>query len=160
LTETQRNQSLLSERFLLLQQLGYRDLSYYRSRMDWLLSWKCRREAHRDLRVLDTIAATLATGSSGDVYAAAFDKHQHLRLVLAKNGSPTQEDRAAANELISLIQNPETNDWGDLLPFLIKRCGENINHRITTLAASITTPLRDAFSVALRYHEPNADIRS
>ena len=59
-------------------------------------------ETNRDIRFLDTIAVALTTGKPGDVFVAALDKHlhEHVQLVLAKNGPP---DVAAANELYMLI---------------------------------------------------------
>jgi hypothetical protein len=159
--EIQRDQNLLSEHLLLLRQLNYWDpYTNYQDRL--LHSTRDTRgpETQRNVHLLDTIAVALATGSPGDVYAAAFDKDGGLRLVLAKNDSPTREDRAAATELVCLIQNPKTNDQGDLFPFLIKRCGENINRRIEALAASINKTLREDLDKALKTYKPNADVQT
>jgi len=118
-------------------------------------------DTNRDVRLLDTIAIALTTGNHGDVFAAAFDKRQHIQLVLAKNGPPTPEDVSAANELVSLIGSPTIADAMDLFPFLIRRCGPNINKRIRNLHTSIRDgELRNDFMLALQAYAPEADIQA
>jgi hypothetical protein len=88
---------------------------------------KRSRDTSRDIRFLDTIAVALTTGKPGDIFAAALDKREHVQLVSAKNGPPTSEDVAAANEFISVIGSPTIADAMDLFPFLLWRCGANID---------------------------------
>ena len=100
--------------------------------------------------VLDTIALALTTGNPGEVFAAAFDKREQVQLVLAKDGPPTLDDIAAAREFISLIESPAVLDAIDIFPFLIRRCGANINKRIHNLHTSIQDgELRNDFTLAL-----------
>ena len=44
----------------------------------------CDLDTNRDVHLLDTVAIALTTGNPGDVFAAAFDKRQHIRLILAQ----------------------------------------------------------------------------
>jgi hypothetical protein len=118
-----------------------------------------KRDAKRDSRLLDAIAIALTTGKPGDVFAAAFDRRQHIELVLAKNGLPTLEDIAAADELMSLIGDPAVQNWSHIFSFLIKRCGANINKRIHKLHMSIHET-RDDFTSVLQTYTPNDDVRS
>lgn len=49
-----------------------------------------------EIRLLDTIAVSLTSGREGDVVAAAFDcqrEHDKIKLVLAKNDTPTAAAR-------------------------------------------------------------------
>src|SRR6266511_3705648 len=66
------------------------------------------RHLHEDLEfcILDTICAVLTTGKPGDIYAAAFDKEAHLKLVLAKNSTVSPEDQDAVQQLIDLVSSP------------------------------------------------------
>ena len=152
----------LSEQLRLLHHIGYldRDMRYqhpgaHRKRMS-----PRDVDNHRELRLLDSIAVALTTGKPGDVFAAAFDKREHMELVLAKNGPPTSEDIAAANELFSLIASPTVTNALHLFPFLIRRCGENINKRILKLHASIeSAELRSDFTSSLQAYVPEANIR-
>jgi hypothetical protein len=157
------DQSNLSERLQLLHELGqvgYLDLNipcgpYHPS---GVYSYTRSRDNHV-IRILDTIAAALTTGKPGEVFAAAFDKQEHIELVLAKNGLPTSQDVAAANELISLIGS--VTQPLDLFPFLLRRCGANIDKRISSLHISIqNTELRDDFQFALQTYAPMSDIRA
>lgn len=84
-------QTNLSEQLQLLHDIGYldQDMRYqhsgtHRKRM-------CPRDidTRREVRLLDSIAVALTTGKPGDVFAAAYDKRKHMKLVLAKNGLPT-----------------------------------------------------------------------
>lgn len=80
-----------------------------------------------------------------------------MQLVLAKNGPPTPDDVAAANEFISLIG--VVSNAVDLFPFLFRRCGANIDKRIRNLHTSIRDEeLRKDFTLALKAYEPEADI--
>ena len=116
--------------------------------------------ANREVRLLETIAVALTTGNPGDVFAATFDRREGMELVLARNGLPTSEDIAAANELLSLIASPTVKHSLHLFPFLMKRCGANINKRIRKLHVSIqSTELRSDFTSALEAYVPEADVR-
>ena len=77
-----------------------------------------------EIRILDTICTVLTTGKPKDLYAAAFDKETHLKLVLAKNGIVSPEDRAAVQQLVDLILSPTLPDT--YLDFLLTRCNLNI----------------------------------
>jgi len=111
-------------------------------------------DTNRDARLLETIAVALTTGNPGEVFAAAFDKREQMQLVLAKNGPPTPDDIAAAREFISLIGSPAVLDAVDTFPFLIRRCGANINKRIHSLHMSIQDgELRNDFTLALEAYQ-------
>ena len=155
------NQHNLSEQLQLLHELQYSDLDMpYQAAKIHSNKQSRHLDANRDVRLLDTIAIALTTGNPGDVFAAAFDKRQHIQLVLAKNGPPTHEDVTAANELISLIGSPTVADAMDLFPFLIRRCGANIDKWIHNLHTSIRdTELRNDFMLAMQAYVPEADIR-
>jgi OTT_1508-like deaminase len=156
------NQHNLSEQLQLLHELQYSDLDMpYQAAGIHSNKQSRDLDTNRDVRLLDTIAIALTTGNPGDVFAAAFDKRQHIQLVLAKNGPPTHEDVTAANELISLIGSPTIADAMDLFPFLIRRCGANINKRIHNLHSSIRdAELRNDFMLAMQAYVPEADIRA
>jgi len=155
-------QNNLSEQLQLLHELRYSDLDMpYQG--SGIHSNKMSRDqgTNDEVRLLDAIAVALTTGKAGDVFAAAFDKREHFVLVLAKNGPPTPTDTAAANELFSLIAKPGVTNALHLFPFLIRRCGANINKRIRKLHASIqSTELRSAFASALQTYVPLADIQA
>ena len=100
------NQNNLSEQLQLLQELQYSDLDLPYQTAGIHSNKESRNlDTNHEVRLLDTFAIALTTGNPGDVFAAAFDKRQHMQLVLAKNGPPTSEDVSAANEPISLIGN-------------------------------------------------------
>ena len=87
------------------------------------------------------------------------DTREHIQLVLAKNGIPTSEDVAAANELISLIES--TTYASGLFLFLLRRCGANVNKRIHNLNISIqNTEFLDGFQFALQTYVPMSDIQA
>ena len=153
-----QRQRRLSERLLLLHELRYSDLDMPYQGVG-THSNKPSRDAdtHRDLRLLDAIAISLTTGKPGDVFAAAFDKRERMQLVLAKNGPPTPDDIAAANKLISLIGDPTVTHSTHIFPFLIDRCGENIDKRVRNLHKSIQE-LQNDFTLALEEYMPEADI--
>ncbi|KAF7759872.1 hypothetical protein Agabi119p4_11567 [Agaricus bisporus var. burnettii] len=121
------NQALLAERLLLLHKLDldYSDHSASHDRLG------------RGMKLLDTIALLLSTGRPGDHFAAAFDKRQGLEVILAKNGTPTSEDIADAEELFSRLCNPQISTAGDLYPFVARRCRASVVKRIQKLRASI-----------------------
>ena len=119
------NQRNISEQLQVLREMLYQGAS--------TRSNKRSRDTNRDLRLLDTIAVALTTGNPGDVFAASFNKRKQMQLVLVKNGPPIPEDVAAATELTSLIGSPMVSDAMDLFPFLMRRCGANINKRIHNL---------------------------
>jgi hypothetical protein len=117
---------------------------------------------YREVRFLDAIAAALTTGKPGDVVATTFDKPERVELVLAKNGPPTSEDihLGAANEFTSLIGNPTVTSAVHVFPFLMRRCGANIDKRIHSLHTTIqSTEMRSDFMSALQAYVPEADIR-
>ena len=155
------NQHNLSEQLQLLYELQYSDLDMpYQAAKIHSNKQSRHLDANRDVRLLDTIAIALTTGNPGDVFAAAFDKRQNIQLVLAKNGPPTHEDVTAANELISLIASPTVAGAMDLFPFLIRRCGANIDKWIHNLHTSIRdAELHNDFMLAMQAYVPEADIR-
>jgi hypothetical protein len=106
-------------------------------------------EARAELRLLDTIAASLTTGEEDDVVAVALEKHQSLCLVLAKNGSPTPEDKRAAVDFISTITNPKLETSTDVFPFLMSRCRKSIDKRINQLHESISTLIASDLDIVL-----------
>ena len=108
----------------------------------------------------ELLASIAINSSSGDVFArAAFDKRQNIQLVLAKNlGPPTPEVVSAANELISRIWSPTVVDAVDLFPFLIRRCGANIDKRIYNLHTSIRDG--ELRYDALQTYSPEPDIQA
>src|SRR5260221_5021505 len=73
-----------------------------------------------------------------------------------KTGLPL-DDIGAANELISLIASPNVSDAMDLFPFLIGRCGGNIDKRIRNVHGSIQE-LRNDFKLAIAKYKASADI--
>ncbi|KAF7759874.1 hypothetical protein Agabi119p4_11569 [Agaricus bisporus var. burnettii] len=121
------DQAFLSEQLLLLHEL---DLNY----SDHTVS---HDNVDREMKLLDTVALLLSTGSPGDHFAAAFEKHQGLEVVLAKNGTPTSDDIAAAKELFSHLCNPEIRRAKDLYPFVARRCRASVVKRFQKLRASI-----------------------
>jgi len=153
-----QHQNDLSERLQLLHEFSYSDVNM-RNR-DSVTRTPLRNETSREIRFLDAIAAALTTGNPGDVFAATFDKRKHIELVLARNGPPTSEDIAAANEFISLIGSPTVTSAVHPFPFLMRRCGANIDQRIHNLHTTIqSTALRSDFASALDAYVPEADIR-
>ncbi|KAG6812084.1 hypothetical protein H0H92_004449 [Tricholoma furcatifolium] len=124
-------QVTLSEKLLLLYELdSVNDIPGYGT-----------KKAIREARLLDTIAVALTTGDPGDVFAAAFDKRDNFQLVLAKNGLPNSDDINAATELMSLIASPDVTDMTGLWPFLVRRCGRNIEKRIHDLHTTLQDPM-------------------
>jgi len=86
-------QTHLLEELRLLHEFGYPDLDMpyqsvgVHSNKDIL-----EPDTHADMRILDVIAVCLTTGHPGDVVAAAFDKREHITLILAKNGDVLPAD--------------------------------------------------------------------
>ncbi|EKM76552.1 hypothetical protein AGABI1DRAFT_108647 [Agaricus bisporus var. burnettii JB137-S8] len=119
------NQTLLSERLLLLDKLNYsvHGLEHI--------------HAFQEMKLLDTIALLLTTGLPGDHFAIAFDKRRGVEVVLAKNGTPTPEDLADAKELFVSLCNTEVRGVEDLFPLLVRRCRANVLKRIQKMLASI-----------------------
>jgi hypothetical protein len=156
------DQSNLSEQLQLLHELSYSDLDVpYQAAGVHSNKGSRDLDTNRDVRFLDTIVVALTTGNPGDVFAAAFDKREHMQLVLAKNGPPASEDIAASNELISLIGSLTVADAMELLPFLIQRCGANIDKRIHNLHTSIQgKELHNDFRWALQTYALETDIQA
>jgi len=147
------DQRRLSEQLQLLHELSKSDLNkpyFYQS---------ATVRSHKDSCNLDAIAVALTTGKPGDAFAAAFEKRQHLQLVLAKNGPLNTEDMAATDELLSLIGNPTIDTAMDIFPFLLRRCGANINKRIHKLHTSLQV-IRDNFALELNTYTPIANIET
>ena len=111
----------------------------------------------REVRLLDTIAIALTIGN---VFAASFDKRQHIQLVLEKNRPPTPENVSAANELIYLIGTPTIEvAIVDLFHYPIRRCGANIDKQIHNLHTSTQdAEFRNDFMLALQAYSPGAGI--
>ncbi|CAL1717004.1 unnamed protein product [Somion occarium] len=130
-------QTHLSEQLRLLDELCSSDLSMS-YRYVGIHSKKDNRhcETRDDMRILDLIAVCLTTGKPGDVVAAAFDKREHVSLVLAKNGDVLPADYAAAQTFFS--DWVAARGWSDLLPFLARHGKENLDKRIRNLHESIT----------------------
>jgi len=91
---------------------------------------------HSEFRILDTICAVLTTGKPGDVYAAAFDKEAHLKLVLAKEGIVSPEDRAAVQQLIDIVSSPTLSKT--YFDFLLTRCRANIAKQVKNVHDTMT----------------------
>ena len=73
------NQHNLSEQLQLLHELQYSDLDMpYQAAKIHSNKQSRHLYAHRDVCLLDTIAIALTTGNPEDVFAAAFDKRQHI----------------------------------------------------------------------------------
>ncbi|KAI6146314.1 hypothetical protein BKA82DRAFT_1000439 [Pisolithus tinctorius] len=126
-------QAHLSEQLQLLNQFEYSDLEP----PDVQQHWKQDRETRITARLLDTIAAALATGKPGEVFAATFDSRNGLRLVLAKNEDVTDEGDRAVREFFQAIIAPETTEAYDVLPSLFSRCAENIMKRIEMMGRAV-----------------------
>ncbi|KAF8804720.1 hypothetical protein BYT27DRAFT_7194329, partial [Phlegmacium glaucopus] len=136
MAQTSISQEHLSEALRLLHEFRYSDLDMpYQSA--GAQSNKDIREpsTHTDMRVLDMIAVCLTTGKPGDVVAAAFDKHEGITLVLAKNGDVLPADYAATATFLSALA--KASGWIDLLPFLVRHSKENLDKRIRNLHQSI-----------------------
>ena len=94
------------------------------------------RRSDHEIRHLDTIAILLTTRRQRDVVAAAFDwreRRAKIKLILAKNDTPTTVDTHGAARSIDILNSPGCNDPRDVLPFLFSRYRLNINKRIQCL---------------------------
>ncbi|KAG6827651.1 hypothetical protein H0H92_010897 [Tricholoma furcatifolium] len=151
MANTYHHQSALSEQMLILHEFKSSDFDIsYEGAIDYSnLKRVLDSDTNRELRLLDIITLALATGRPGDVYAAAFDKREGFRLVLAKNEPPNEDDdMVVVTEFISLIQSSEVTYAGDL-PFLIRRCRGNIEKRIHNLCTIIQDDiLREFFGIS------------
>jgi len=157
----QKIQNNLPEHLLLLDELGYSDLDmpyqYFGTHSNEITR---DVDTNREIRLLDAIAVALTTRNPGDIFAATFDKREHMELVLAKNGPPSPEGVDAADELVLLIGSPTIKDALDLFPFLMRRCGANIDKRIRNLHTSIQSrELRSDFTPGLQDYVPKTIIR-
>jgi len=154
------DQQRLSEQLNILKEIGYSDLGKrYEDAGTYTTRAERDRDSHRDVRLLDTIALFLTTGKPGDVFAIAFDKPCPTQLVIAKNGPPAPDDIVAANDLLTLIADPTISDVHGFFPFLLKRCGANINKRITKLHKAIKDKeLLADFTLELGEYDPEPDI--
>ncbi|KAG6859721.1 hypothetical protein C0995_004959 [Termitomyces sp. Mi166 len=76
-----------------------------------------------DMRHLETIAACMVTGNKGNVVASAFWRkpNKSITIVLARNDAATLDDTSHAKEFLAKLK--DSQDFRDLVPFLIKRCG-------------------------------------
>ncbi|GBE80256.1 hypothetical protein SCP_0214710 [Sparassis crispa] len=146
------DQTTLSEKLQLLQELSYSDLDMpYKG--SGVHSNREIRESRTtsDIHILDVIAICLTTGEPGDVVAVAFDREQRLSLVLAKNGSPTLEDELATQNLISAITDPEVAYAMDIFHTLLSRCRVNMEKRMSNLHQSISLFVVDLDSALQEY---------
>ncbi|KAG6848918.1 hypothetical protein H0H93_012823 [Arthromyces matolae] len=67
---------------------------------------------------------------------------------------------AAATEFISLIESPDVTNVQQVLPFLIRRCGRNIDKRINDLHTTLKDPmLLEDFREALETYTPPSEFR-
>lgn len=108
-----------------------------------------------DIHALDTITVTLATGTPGEVFAAAFGKRQGFTLVLAKNTRVTTEDDKAICDLVTAITSSSSANANDVLSLLFPRCRTNIVQRIMKLHEVVTAFSDDLETVLKRYHPAN-----
>ncbi|KIN97287.1 hypothetical protein M404DRAFT_1006167, partial [Pisolithus tinctorius Marx 270] len=142
-------QSRLSEQLQLLDQFGYSNIE----RFVGVGQHSNKNMRNRTIRILETIAAALTTGNPGEVFAAAFDSRNTLTLVLAKNDCVTDEDNRAVRRLFNAITAPETQDAYDVLPFLLSRCGRNMEKRVTKMHDAVTAFSHD-LDMVLRDYQP------
>ncbi|RDB30545.1 hypothetical protein Hypma_007327 [Hypsizygus marmoreus] len=147
------SQTHLTEKLLLLQELGYSDryipeespaIFRYRSVDD--------SDTDSDLRLLDVIATCLTTGKPGDVVAAAFDKREQISLVLAKSGNIDAADYAATRAFLSALREAES--WINLLPFLATHSKQNVDKRVRNLHESITDLCDELKLASMSYQFP------
>ncbi|KAI6152620.1 hypothetical protein BKA82DRAFT_4112879 [Pisolithus tinctorius] len=128
------DQHRLSEQLQLLIHFGYSDLDMlyegigkHSNKVTW------HHDTKITIRILDIIAVALTTGLARDAYAAAFDTHGGLTLVLAKNEPFTDDDDRAVRDLFMVVTAPQTTEPEDVFPFLFTRCGANIAKRIAKM---------------------------
>jgi hypothetical protein len=152
------DQAILSEQLQLLHEFQYSDLQmpYQNSGIQSNKDSRSR-DAHSEIRVLDTIAVLLTTGRPGDVTAVALDKHKGLQLVLAKNAPPNHEDDLAAQNLVSLLVNPATIDPEHVFPFLLTHSLQNMNKRLQNLHESLSQLLPEVISFLPQYLPQSVD---
>ncbi|KAK7472428.1 hypothetical protein VKT23_000543 [Stygiomarasmius scandens] len=87
------------------------------------------------VRILDSICTLLDSGD-GSLFAAAFDLHDHVTVVLAKNGTPTKEDRDAAKELFRTVVCTKDDVW-EFFPFILNRCHRRLRKSLIKLKSSL-----------------------
>lgn len=93
------------------------------------------------------------TTGKGDKFAVALDRRGGISLVLARNGNPSLEDKAAVTDFMSAMVDPNVDDWRSLFPLLMKRCETKINRRIHKLHAAFSSK-EFRSGVELAYQEP------
>ncbi|KAG5641450.1 hypothetical protein DXG03_005211 [Asterophora parasitica] len=134
------DQQNLTERLLIIRGLGVRRITspsfYYDS------------NTKLDLRMLNLIATCLTTGRSEGV-AAAFDKNNGIRLILAKAGPILPTDLSATTEFLTALT--EVEHWIYLLPFLVRHTKDNMDNRVRRLHESIVEVFDDLLSAAAGY---------
>ena len=84
--------SHLSEKLQLCTSLVTRILTCPISLLEFTTTRTPENQTHADMCMLDLITVCLTTGRLGDVVTAAFDKREHVSLVLAKNGDVLPAD--------------------------------------------------------------------
>lgn len=93
-----------------------------------------------DIRILDALAACLASGEQGDVVAAALDlRFPSQPLILAKNTPPTADDDAKVREFLQLLSSPETKRHDDVFSFLLHHCRAGLRRRVEKLSLAATS---------------------
>ncbi|GBE79900.1 hypothetical protein SCP_0211020 [Sparassis crispa] len=133
------DQTSLSEKLQLLQELSYSILDLPSKGAKVRSNSEIRYSRTKsEILILDVIAICLTTGEPGDVVAVAFDRREHLSLVLAKNGPPTLEDELATRNLISAITDPEVAYATDIFYTPLSRCRVNMEKRMNNLHQSIS----------------------
>jgi hypothetical protein len=152
------DQAILSARLQLLHEFCYCNLDMpYQSSGTQSNKDTRSKNAHSEIRILDTIAVLLTTGHRGDVTAIALDRRGRLQLVLAKNGPPTPADDRAVQDLISVLVDPATIDPEHVFPFLMTHCLENMRKRCTNLWESVSKFIPEIKSVLLYYLPQSID---
>ncbi|KAG6852060.1 hypothetical protein C0991_003485, partial [Blastosporella zonata] len=139
-------QSQLSEKLLLLRELGYSDLDMATYQWTGLHN---NKDIRQDMRILDIITVCLTSGKPGDVIAAAFEKSGQVHLVLAKNGKVVEEDYTRAHQFFSTLFS--SNHWTNVLPFLIEHSKANLDKRIQNLHQTISDLLDELLFAATTY---------
>ncbi|KAG5640378.1 hypothetical protein DXG03_008881 [Asterophora parasitica] len=135
------DQQSLTEKLLIIRGLGIRRIPspsfYYHNDAKKL-----------DLRMLNLISTCLTTGQSEGV-AAAFDKSNGIRLILAKVEPILPIDLSATAEFLTTLTKVER--WVHLLPFLVRHTKDNMDNRVRRLHESIVAVFEDLLSAAADY---------
>lgn len=141
------NQTRLSEYLRVLQHLGY---SHPSTRSN---SAHRDRKTDEEIRILDTLAVALTSGTRGEVIATSFNKREPVTLLLAKNTPCDATDREAVQELVKRITSPQTQNFENVLPFLFVHCKVNMMNRISKLLKALKE-FRSDLQTILGIHGP------